>query len=390
MFLILWLLAYSGNVTELVTRGYWESVTAQSTFLLVWTAPAVAACGAWEGTRVRRSAVLEGAPTRSPVAVALTALAPTLLLGGLSVALAVSLLAPQAMGYPGWPSLPVMALQLLVVAAHTVVGYVLGLSALRALAVPVALVGSFLWMAYPAALPAFWVRQLNGTNIAECCAIDQTVATRGIIAPAVVAMGMIAAAWLWSMRRRLYQIPAVVALGSLIATGAWIAQPLGYAAAQDRPAAERSCTGAEPRVCLWPEQRRSAAEITRWAGEAHDRLEAAGISVRAEITPMSAAPRRDDVIGLVAFGVLPNDIPACASRGDWPGNLAFGPLHAWLSLTAGVDPVSLAGRYIPQEVEIAERVRELPQPAQQEWFQRNAPTLTVCDQHPNLDPAHYL
>ncbi|WP_234328533.1 MULTISPECIES: hypothetical protein, partial [unclassified Streptomyces] len=67
------------------------------------------------------------------------------------------MLLPQAAGSPNWTTVAILALELLVVAAHIVVGYVLGLTLPRLLAVPVALVGSFVWMAYPAAMNVFWV-----------------------------------------------------------------------------------------------------------------------------------------------------------------------------------------------------------------------------------------
>ncbi|MEU6605700.1 hypothetical protein ABZ922_11635 [Streptomyces shenzhenensis] len=387
--LILWLLAYSGNVTELVTDGYWESVAAQSTFLLVWTAPAVAACAAWEGLRVRRSRALEGAPVRTFSGVSLAVLTPTLVLGVLAVALSLGLLLPHVAGNPGRSAVAVVGMELLVVAAHTAVGYVIGLSLPRLLAVPVALVGSFVWMAYPAALNVFWVRQLNGTNLTECCELDQVAAPRSIVAPALVSIGLLLAARLVTVRQRGLRILAPVVLAVVVTVSAWIVHPLGYSAAESRPTVLRTCSDTRPRVCLWPEQERVAADIVEWATDAHTRLAALGVTTAPELSPWKTMPASDDIRALVAKSALPQDTPACATYGDWPGSDASGPLDAWLTLTAGVDSQVIASRYIPEEVELATRVLERPRQAQLAWFQRNAKTLTRCDLQPVLDPARY-
>ncbi|MGW3953322.1 DUF7224 domain-containing protein [Streptomyces sp. NPDC004752] len=387
--LILWLLAYSGNVTELVTDGYWESVAAQSTSLLVWTAPAVAACGAWEGLRVRQSRALQGAPVRTFSGVSLAVLTPTLVLGVLAVALALGLLLPQAAGTPGWTAVAVLGLELLVVTAHTAVGYVIGLCLPRLLAVPVALVGSFVWMAYPAAMHVFWVRQLNGTNLAECCGLDQVAAPRSILAPALVSIGLLLAAWLVTVRQRGLRILAPVVLAVAVTVSAWIVHPLGYSAAASRSTALRTCSDTQPRVCLWPEQEHATADIVKWATDAHTRLAAAGVTTAPELSPWKPMPAADDIRSLVAKSALPQETPACATYGEWPGGDAFGPLSAWLTLTAGVDPQVVASQHLPEEVEVATRVRKRPRQAQLAWFQQNAKTLTRCDKQPVLDPAHF-
>ncbi|WP_455432517.1 DUF7224 domain-containing protein [Streptomyces rubradiris] len=387
--LILWLIAYRGNVTELITTGYWESVAAQSTSLLVWTAPAVAACAAWEGLRIRQSRALQGAPARSFGSVSFTALTPTLLLGALAVTLGLGLLLPQAAGSPDWTVAAILALELLVVAAHTAIGYVIGLSLPRLLAIPVALVGSFVWMAYPAAMNIFWVRQLNGTNLAECCSLNQVAAPRSMVAPALVATGLILAARLVTVRQRSLRILAPAALAVAVAVSAWIAHPLGYSAATSRSLASRTCTGTQPRVCLWPEQHHFASDVVAWATDAHTRLAALDITTAAELSPTSSTPTSNDVRSLVAASALPRDIPECAKHGKWPGSLAFGPLSAWLTIKAGADPQVVVSRYTPAEAQDATRILQRPARAQTVWFKQNVKTLNRCDLQPVLDPERF-
>ncbi|MFD4530498.1 hypothetical protein ACFWNL_27415 [Kitasatospora sp. NPDC058397] len=389
--LLVWIAMYSGNMAGWITDGYWPSVTAQSSFLLNFTAPAVAACGAWEGLKVRQSAVLRAAPTRSAAAIALSVLAPTLALGTVSVLAALALFVPQASGFPGWSTPVIILLELLVVLAHTVVGYVLGQVLPRLLAVPLALVASFLWMAYPSALNVFWVRQLNGRNLTECCALDQVPATRAVLAPVIVGVGMVAAAWMWTRLRGNNRLTAMLVLAATAAAGAWIAAPLGYRAAQARPESEQTCTATAPRVCLWPEQQADAARITDWAVEAQQRLHTVGLAQSATVSPFSARPGKDEVQSLVALGYIPNRAPNCAKEpfARWPGSEAVAPLSSWLKLTAGVTPKSVEGRYRPQEVQIARQVMTLPHDEQLAWFRKNADTLGRCDAKPALDPVQY-
>lgn len=385
----LWLVAYSGNVTRLVTSGYWESVAAQSASLLVWTAPAVAACGAWEGLRVRQSRALRGAPARTFIGVSFAALTPTVVVGVLAMALSLGLLLPQASGGPNLTTAAVLGMEMLVIAAHIAVGYVIGLGLPRVLAVPVALAGSFVWMAYPAAMNVFWVRQLNGTNLAECCALDQVAAPRSILAPALVSIGLLLAARLVVLRQWGPRILAPVVLVAAVSVSAWIVHPLGYDASEPRPTALRTCSDTQPRVCLWPEQHGAAKDVVTWATDAHTRLAALGVTTAAELSPGSTTPTAQQIRSLVATSALPQDIPECAKHGQWPGNRAFGPLTVWLTITAGEDAQVVTSGYAPDEAAVATRVLELPRQDQLAWFRENARTLTRCDLRPVLDPKRF-
>lgn len=99
--LIPWIVMYSGNLSDWIVDGYWESVTAQSGFMIGFIAPACAVCAAWEGARLRSSGLLRAAQVRSPLTVAAAHLLPTLLLGIASVFLSLLLVAPAAWGQIG-------------------------------------------------------------------------------------------------------------------------------------------------------------------------------------------------------------------------------------------------------------------------------------------------
>ncbi|QKW07275.1 hypothetical protein HUT18_13620 [Streptomyces sp. NA04227] len=389
--LIPWLVSYSGGLVEWIDGGYWLSVTAQSNVLIAFIAPACAASAAWEGTRVRRSRILEGTPVRSPVRIALSAVLPVYVLGAASVVLALLLLLPGTPGAPDGNSVAILAVEAVVVAAHVAVGYVLGLRLPPFLAAPVALVTSFLWMAFPAALPTPWLRQLNGANLSECCALDQTLAPRALLAPSVVALGTVVAVllWIWAQGRFQQLLLAPLAVGITLAVAVPIATPLGRSPAQARPASELRCEGRAPAVCLWPEQQASADRIGRWAAHADARLRTMGVPTAARITPHSSDPAQDEVLGFVASKALSHQTPTCAFSGEWPGSDAQGALEAWLRLTAGLDPNSVQVSNGLDDTHLAEQVRKLPLPAQKRWYARNEPTLHTCSKQPDLDPAHF-
>jgi hypothetical protein len=386
-----WLIFYSDSVADWIVVGYWESVTAQSGFLVGFIAPACAACAAWEGARLRASLVLDGTPVRSSLTIAVWSLAPVFVLGASAVALALMLQARLAWGYPGIPSVDLLLLQLLVIASHIAVGHVLGRILPMVAALPTALIGSFLWLAYPASLTTFWVRQLNGQNLTECCALNQVAHGRALLAPTLVAAGVLAGFLVLHLARHTWtRLLAAVPLCLALVAGAQIAAPLGYAAAKDRDRDELICSGDTPVVCLWPEQRAEAVMIHTWGSDAGRRLAEAGVMLENAVTFATVKPTEDEVRFLVAGSAMTDVYPACAERVPWQGGDALAPLMGWLALTAGVDPAGLLGGMSAEEEELAGAVRELPQAAQTEWFRTNLAALRQCDTPPPLDPAYFV
>lgn len=383
--LVPWLVVYSGNLSQWINQGYWESVTAQSTFLLGFIAPACAACAAWEGTRVKISGMLRSAPSRSPLQISASVLWPVGLLGAVSIMLSLALVASQASGAPGWPSLAMLALALIVVAAHTAAGYVGGLLLPRLLAAPAALVVSFVWMAYPAAMDnPPWLRQLNGHNLSECCALDQVAAHRALLAPAVLAVGVTVACALWVAARRVPRLVAPVALAGSLVAGPVLAAPLGDQVARPRDPGALDCRTGPSGICLWPEQRAAAQEIEEWGAQARRNLKAAGVAPARDVKVMSSAPDRGEVLSVMAFSALPPDIPVCAQNGPWPGSRAAGPVTAWVVLAAGARPQDVEGAYAEDDLRLARTVRDLPAAAQKRWFERNLAAMSGCDRQPEL------
>lgn len=86
----------------------------------------------------------------------------------------------------------------------------------------------------------------------------------------------------------------------------------------------------------------------------------------------------------VAAGLLPHS-PACADNGErYPGSDAYGPVGAWLSLTAGASPRSLTHRVAPPELALAQHVLKQSRKAQLAWYERNTRAMRACNVRPQL------
>ncbi|WP_413105644.1 hypothetical protein [Streptomyces sp. Inha503] len=86
----------------------------------------------------------------------------------------------------------------------------------------------------------------------------------------------------------------------------------------------------------------------------------------------------------VAAGLLPQS-PACADNGErYPAADAYGPVGAWLSLTAGASPRTLTNRVAPPELALAQHVLKQSRQAQLAWYERNTRAMRSCDVRPQL------
>ncbi|MEV8515364.1 hypothetical protein [Dactylosporangium sp. NPDC051484] len=258
--LVVLVLLLAGPAKEFITYGYWPAAVAKADMLLYVVAPLCAIAGAWEGGRFRRGGIRCWAVVRPMWRIVLNSLGPTLVMAAVGVALAVGVMAPAAASAPGLPDVRLIGVYLLVVTAHILVGYGLGVWLAPALALPISLGLSYVWLAYPAAIEPFWVRHLNGFSFESCCNIADVPATRALIGSTLVALGVVAAVLLaLSGGRRLLAGAAatfVLAFGAAV-TVVW---PLGPEANQPRAGSPR-CAGDRPALCLWPEQEAARGRI---------------------------------------------------------------------------------------------------------------------------------
>lgn len=389
----MWLFAHQPDST--VTDRYWEAATAQTTTIGIVAVALSAAAAAWEAVRLRRSRIADyaGAPVRTPLVVALSQLRTVWGAGLACVLWTLLCVSEWAAGAPGAPDPRVVGLLCLMILAYTLAGYAVGWLFPGVLAVPAVAVATFLWLSYPVALEPFWLRQLNGTNLAECCAYDRTLDTRALVGPALVATGLlVAAAVAIVVRAWAARLAGLLPLALAVLIAVPMVDPLGYDPTDSRDTAALSCAGASPQVCVWPEQDDDAKKFRTWVEDSAGRLRKAGIAMPRAYTPAYSHPTRPDVIASLVSALMPQTAPACAAdEGSWAGESAYGPLAAWLELTAGARTANVAGRFDDggKTLALVHRVRKLPVQAQKQWYKKNRAALTSCDVKPELNPdAH--
>ncbi|MCZ1006692.1 DUF7224 domain-containing protein [Streptomyces lydicus] len=393
----------SDDLAASVTPGYWPSAVGAATFALPFVAPACAAAGAWEGARFTRGNVAGWAPARSGLAVALPLLVPVLALGALGMAVAVALTISTAHPRGGMPPVGMALVWLVVLAAHALAGFLLGKRLPLVVAVSLALVLSFVVTAYPAAVEPVWLRHMVTGGMTSCCSLGRAPDWQAAASAAVLACGVIAAAALaltaTAVRLRRALIGAALVAG-LTGSG-FLAHGLPADPTVTRAAGQLRCAGDHPRVCLWPELSGRAGMVRLNAAEARRRLQQAGVALPDTLTMEEHPGKGEASIGSwpdptpsevrtgVGTSLLPPGPPACAQSGSpYPGDDAYGPTAAWLSLTAGAALDDIASHYGAKETAVAADVRHAGSDEQLAWFRHNSKALRDCTTHPAPVPAH--
>lgn len=388
----MWLVSHQPDFTS--APRYWEAATAKMSLVATMPLALCAAAAAWEGVRLKRSRLVGpgAAPARSTLSIALSQLHTLWGVGAACILWALVCVVRLAQGGPGGPDLRVLALMGLMVCTYTLVGYAVGWLLPAMLAVPVAAIATYLWLTYPVAVEPLWLRQLNGTNLRECCSYKQALRPAALIAPALVAAGLAAAALITLITHVWWRrLVALVPLAAALLIAIPMVKPLGYNPSQPRPTSALSCSDGTPHVCTWPEQEPDAANFRKWAGETAARLQRAGVSVPTQYMPTFANPHQAVVRSALISGIL---LPASnfnCPTGSWPGQAAYDPVRGWLEVTAGTTEADVAKHFDDDGKTIAliHSVRSLPARTQLAWYQTNLASLTNCTKEPRLDPATY-
>ncbi|WP_330288821.1 DUF7224 domain-containing protein [Streptomyces sp. NBC_00576] len=395
--------------------GYWTAATAKAVSALIFIAPVTAACAAWEAGRIRRARIGDGTPTRNGWQIAVAALTPVVLLGFLALAAALAVARLHMESAPGWPDARIIASAGLIVCAHVVVGYAVGMWLPAVAAVPVVLIGDYLWNVYPPALEPLWLRHLT-RPASGCCMNTSAVDPAGIVGPALVAVGLaavaVAAATLSRHTPRLGTLPgfvpyagAALALAVAAATttaSVGLVDGLGPDAIRTRPASELVCADSRgTRVCVWPEHEPRLAETARAVSTAAERLRLVGVTSPDVITESLQQPEpgqthqrqwtvtvrqdpgftsQDIVTGLVsdltvtlvdsphdensAHANCPAD-PATAAQRAYD---AEDELRSWLAVRAGMTPQDARLRTDPRIWAPVGHVLDSPLGNQKDWY----------------------
>ncbi|MCD0450230.1 hypothetical protein LO762_13655 [Actinocorallia sp. API 0066] len=371
----------------------WASGTSVAARSLVIVGPVGAALAAWEADRLRRVSAATLPSVRSWAAVVLWSLWPVVLLCAAALALALGTVAPRMTDVPGTPHLGMLTVAGAMTLGFVLAGFGLGYRLRASFSIPVLLIGGWVVLVYPVAIEPLWVRHVFAEL--NCCATDQVVNPRVVLAPLVAAAGLVAAALVSGMGRggRARGLAAVASVAVAVAGAAALVHRLDYQAGLPRTAGLGCAATRGVTVCLWTEHERFRS---RWAPSltaAVERLAGAGLPAPERLTegpPRSPqdwtfrvtgdATADDTVMALVA-GMIP-PMPTCATHGPWPGDAAIDPTGAWLALTAGLPADLVAQRISPEGVATAQRVRALDHTRQRAWFDRNLAAMRDCRTEP--------
>ncbi|MFE5161350.1 hypothetical protein ACFRNT_23125 [Streptomyces sp. NPDC056697] len=391
-------IALDDNLSEWVTPHYWLSATGTASLALSFVGPACAGAGAWEGSRLRRARISDQNAVRSPLAIAFPLLLPVFVMGvaGMTAALLVSAAAADV-GF-GTPNPGILAVEAVLLAANTLVGFVLGRVWAPIIAVPVTLIASFVANAYPVSWSVVWIRHLVGGGLEDCCDLDQSLDAWALVSAGAFGTAVcLSAAVLIQYRKT---APAIVAAAALlaggVAGGAASAHGMGPDPVTSRPVGDLVCDHGQPRICLWPEMNNQADMVRTESRKAVARLRHAGVPVPATLTMADRPGSEETKLAIgpgisaagvptgVAAGLLPPD-PACSDNGEpYPAADAYGPVGAWLSLTAGASPRTLTNRVAPPELALAQHVLKQSRQTQLAWYERNNRAMQACNVRPHL------
>lgn len=394
---------YVANYQAGTSDPYALAFAAAGQVVIGFVAPIVAGLGAWEARRLRTSGVWGGPHVRSHVAIAADALWPVIAVGA-TVVVACMAFKMAVGGTAPIPDAALITLVVLVIAAHSVAGFALGLRLAAVVAVPAALMVSFLWMAFPRALEPVWIRHLTGSVM--CCRLQDQLAPEALAGAASVALGLLLAGGLLASQRTPGRsaVSAIVALSIGGAVGAIFVNGLGPYAVKPRDGTELTCrSDQQVRVCVWPEHTSRLERLTGLAKEASMAWERAGL-VTQTFSEDASDPARgrldftltandEDLLVSLALSALPT-FPACAETAPYPGYDAVDPTLAWLVSLAGMSDDGLRQRFgeasdpdQPAPVDVVAALAAADEATQRAWLARNIEAIRSCDIQPASTPS---
>lgn len=159
-----------------------------------------------------------------------------------------------------------------------------------ALAVPLAVVVTWLAIAYPPSIGLAWPRHMTGT-LAGCCSVYEALSVHAIGATLLLAAASVVVAIALSSTRLVLWILAVaLPVVGLLAVGIQLVDRLGWDSVVPRSASELVCEmyGAT-QVCLWPEHEELFEAVGAETSIVRERLGASGIEAPATFTEASDA-----------------------------------------------------------------------------------------------------
>lgn len=382
--------------------GYAVGATAKATATLPFVGAFCAACAAWEGSRLRRARLWNAPSVRSRVTIAFWSLLPIVLVGLLAVVVAIAVALVQS-GAGLLPDPRFIAMTALDLVTYSAAGFAAGLLLPFAVAGPLAIVATLIWLAFVPAVYPVWMRHLTGM-FRDCCGLQRDLAPRAVMASAIVNLGIIGAAALLMAGPALVVRRVAGALATLAVAGiagALLVGGMTFSPTIPRDPALMECRADDGvTVCTWPEHRARAAKIAGVVASVRAGWQQASIDAPSAFTeadpavaPAGALVFRmsgvrfteDDIVRSLAAGMLPA-IPDCPM--GFTGGIAFQYLEAWYAAAGGMTPNGLRQRYAypsdpyPEVLTVVDQLQATTTDIRRDWMSRAQEVSQACDEWP--------
>lgn len=248
---LLYILVYSNSATIL---GNAESAAGQASLLLIFSAGLASLASCWGGVQLRRTELIHAAAAKPRWQIVGLWLSPAFLSGAVvQIAGAIGLLALSE-ALPNSRFALILIAQLSALVVHTALGYWWGRILRPFLAYPLALLTSYLWLAFTWTLPITFIRYLAGPAMVMCCSPVEHIdpaAPGALLVFSVIAGGGLLIPAIWRGGRKI--VKAGLAMFCLIlgvGAGYLIAGHLGPVATYYLADQDLACSGNAPQVCV--------------------------------------------------------------------------------------------------------------------------------------------
>lgn len=392
--------------------GYALDAATKASMTLAFVGPVCAACAAWEGSRLRRAGVWQAPSVRSRWSIAFWHVLPIVAVGLLAIV--VAMLVQAARSHAGLPDVRIVLMTLVDLVAYCAAGFALGLLMRFAVAGPLALIATFIWIGFVPAIHPVWLRHLTGM-FRDCCGLAQDLAWPPVLASALIDASIIAAAIVFvagSRRSWLRIAVGVVLFVVAFKAGSSLVSDMTYLPAVARDPALLECRSDHSlTVCTWPEHSARVAEIGAVAAEVKSGWQDVGMRSPSTFTEADASvgpadalvfrvdantATRDDMISSFAQGMLPPTVncvsPVPGVAAATTGGSALPYLEAWYEASGGMSEAALRVAYgdavsepdYPAPLDVVAELRHVGPDARRDWVERAERASQQCD---SWDPA---
>jgi len=186
------------------------------------------------------------------------------------------------------------------------IGYILGAYAPLPLALPLAVFGTFEWVAFPQMDGVnTWWRNITGYSLYSCCDRFALVPDpRAIGAPLLIAAAVASAAVMCvKVRWTRLAIPSVLALAIALLLANAIVYGTAPTAGAARPASDLHCEGDSPTVCFLPEEWKlgGSKDVEHTIRDAYAHAIGNGLTLPPIVTTVAEFKRSDSVFLQMPF-----------------------------------------------------------------------------------------